>query len=189
MGSLKKEKKGRKQNPGLVSWVMLIKSAAMYSGTIKQNGDRQYRQQCHTHTRRHSHPSLCHRQPFPPCVPTGHSQLHTRLHPVLYTGPQMFKAPAGNFRVFFFFLLASQDAARTPAAGKGELTDTLGCTNLSWCTEGLQAMADLSSGATIAKCGWAGCLDSRVPCRELSSDLIALYHAGQQTGFSCLFLK
>lgn len=89
----------------------------------------------------------------------------------------------------FFFLLASQDAARTPAAGKGELTDTLGCTNLSWCAEGLQAMADLSSGATIAKCGWAGCLDPRVPCRELSSDLIALYHAGEQTGFSCLFLK
>lgn len=102
LGSLKKEKKGRKQNPGLVSWVMLIKSAAMYSGTIKQNGDRQYRQQCHTHTRRHSHPSLCHRQPFPLCVPTGHSQLHARLHPVLSTGPQTFKAPAGNFRVFFF---------------------------------------------------------------------------------------
>lgn len=67
LGSLKKEKKGRKQNPGLVSWVMLIKSAAMYSGTIKQNGDRQYRQQCHTHTKAQSSvplsqtalPSMC----------------------------------------------------------------------------------------------------------------------------------
>lgn len=31
LGSLKKERKKEcKQNPGLVSWVMLIKSAAMY---------------------------------------------------------------------------------------------------------------------------------------------------------------
>lgn len=73
-------------------------------------------------------------------------------------------------------------------AGKDELTDTLGCTNLSWCTEGLQAMADLSSGATFAKCGWAGCLRPQgpvqraklrpkrsLPCRPANWVLLSLF--------------
>lgn len=95
-----------------------------------------------THTKaRQSHPSAC--------VSTGHSQLHARLHPALSTGPQTFKALKETLEFWFFSLLASLDAAQTLAAGKGELTDTLGCTNLSWCAEGLQALADCCQGPQL----------------------------------------
>lgn len=160
----------------------------MYSGTIKQNGDRQYSQQCHTHTKAQS--SLCHRQPSPPCVPTGHSQPHARLHPVLSTGLQTFKAPEGNFRVFFFFLSwllrtlhghrwqvrVSSQTLWAALTFRGVLR---GCRQWQTCHQGPQSLNVVGLGA----------LDPSVLCRELSSDLSALYHAGQQTGFSCLFLK